>query len=54
MQRNRKKTKFETASVNLADASTAALRVMAIFSPLINLTVNFGIVIIALAIEKPK
>lgn len=40
------KTKFETASVNLADASTAALRVMAIFSPLINLTVNFGIVIL--------
>lgn len=38
--------KFETASVDLADASTSAMRVMAVFSPLINLTVNFGIVVL--------
>lgn len=38
--------KFETASRDLADASVSAMRVMAIFSPLINLTVNFGIVVL--------
>lgn len=38
--------KFETASIGLADASTSAMRVMAVFSPLINLTVNLGIVIL--------
>lgn len=38
--------KFETASRRLAVASTRAMRVMAIFSPLINLTVNFGIVVL--------
>ena len=39
------KEKFEGASFDLAAANAAALRTMAIFSPLINLTVNFGIVI---------
>lgn len=38
--------KFETASLRLADANTSALRVMAVFAPLINLTVNFGIVVL--------
>ena len=38
--------KFETASQNLADAGTSAMRVMAVFAPLINLTVNFGIVVL--------
>lgn len=39
-------SKFETASLELADASTSAMRVMAVFSPMINLTVNFGIVVL--------
>lgn len=43
---NRETEKFDTASYNLAEASTSAMRVMAIFSPLINLTVNFGIVVL--------
>ncbi len=38
--------KFESASADLASASVSALRAMAIFSPLINLTVNFGIVML--------
>lgn len=38
--------KFETASLELAGAGTSAMRVMATFSPLINLTVNFGIVVL--------
>ena len=38
--------KFTLASENLAEANTSALQTMAIFSPLINLTVNFGIVIL--------
>lgn len=38
--------KFETASLELAAANTSAMRVMAVFAPLINLTVNFGIVIL--------
>lgn len=38
--------KFEASSGELALANTAAMRVMAVFSPLINLTVNFGIVIL--------
>ncbi len=38
--------KFEKVSLELAYANTAALRTMAIFSPLINLTVNFGIVLL--------
>lgn len=42
----REGTKFEAASQNLADASTNAMRVMAVFAPLINLTVNFGIVVL--------
>lgn len=37
--------KFEAASLGLAGASTSAMRVMAVFAPLINLTVNFGIVV---------
>ena len=32
--------KFESASQNLAGAGVSAMRVMAVFSPLINLTVN--------------
>lgn len=38
--------KFQTASLELAGAGTSAMRVMAIFAPLINLTVNFGIVVL--------
>ena len=38
--------KFDVASHSLASANTAALRVMATFMPLINLTVNFGIVLL--------
>ena len=37
--------KFEEVSLELARANTAALRTMAVFSPFINLTVNFGIVL---------
>lgn len=39
-------TKFDGASEELAKANTSALQVMAIFAPLINLSVNFGIVIL--------
>lgn len=38
--------KFTESSVNLAYANRDAMRVMAVFSPLINLTVNFGIVLL--------
>ncbi len=38
--------KFTEVSLELARANTAALRTMAVFSPLINLTVNFGIVLL--------
>ena len=38
--------KFEDSSASLADANKDAMRVMAIFNPLINLTVNFGIVLL--------
>ncbi len=38
--------KFEEVSLELAHANTAALRTMAVFSPFINLTVNFGIVLL--------
>lgn len=38
--------KFEAASGALAAANTSALQAMAVFSPLINLTVNFGIVLL--------
>lgn len=38
--------KFENASLELAGAGTAAARVMAVFVPFINLTVNFGIVVL--------
>ena len=38
--------KFEAASRELAAANTAALQMMAYFTPLISLTVNFGIVIL--------
>ena len=40
----REEEKFQTASRELAGASASAMRVMAVFAPLINLTVNFGIV----------
>lgn len=43
---SREEAKFYDASLQLADAGTSAMRVMAVFSPLINLTVNFGIVIL--------
>lgn len=38
--------KFEEVSLELARANTSALRTMAVFSPFINLTVNFGIVLL--------
>lgn len=38
--------KFQDSSRALAAANTSAMRAMAIFSPLINLTVNFGIVLL--------
>lgn len=38
--------KFDTAASDLAVANTAALRVMAAFTPLINLSVNLGIVVL--------
>lgn len=38
--------RFRNASSELASANTTALRTMAVFSPLINLTVNFGIVLL--------
>ncbi len=38
--------KFEEASQNLAGAGVSAMQVMAVFSPLINLTVNMGIVVL--------
>lgn len=38
--------KFNSASDSLAEANTSALRAMAMFAPLINLTVNFGIVLL--------
>ncbi len=38
--------KFEGSSEELAAANVSAQRVMAVFTPLINLTVNFGIVIL--------
>ena len=38
--------RFRNASLELASANTTALRTMAVFSPLINLTVNFGIVLL--------
>ncbi len=38
--------KFTESSVELALANRDAMRVMAVFSPLINLTVNFGIVLL--------
>lgn len=41
----REEEKFETASQELAGAGVSAMRVMAVFGPLINLVVNLGIVI---------
>ena len=38
--------KFGNASDDLAEANKSALRAMAMFAPLINLTVNFGIVLL--------
>jgi len=38
--------KFNDAASQLADAGISANRVLAIFSPLINLTVNFGIIVL--------
>ena len=44
--------KFDDASQELADAGISAMRVMAVFSPLINLTVNFGIVVLLWLSQK--
>lgn len=38
--------KFDDVSLAFARANTAALRTMAVFSPLISLTVNFGVVLL--------
>ncbi len=38
--------KFEDVSLAFARANTAALRTMAVFSPLVSLTVNFGVVLL--------
>lgn len=38
--------KFEDVSSEFAHANTAALRTMAVFAPLISLTVNFGVVLL--------
>jgi len=43
---NKETEKFDNASAELAQANIEALRVMAVFTPLINLTINFGIVIL--------
>ncbi len=43
---SQEQVKFETAARELAGAGTAAMRVMAVFGPLINLTVNLGIVVL--------
>lgn len=43
---SQEEAKFGTASQELAGAGTSAMRVMAVFTPLINLTVNFGIVVL--------
>lgn len=43
---SQEEAKFGTASQELAGAGTSAMRVMAVFAPLINLTVNFGIVVL--------
>lgn len=40
------KKKFDDASLELANASASAMQVMAVFSPLINLVVNLGIVLL--------
>lgn len=44
--------KFQNASMELADAGTSAMRMMAIFAPLINLTVNFGIIVLLWLSQK--
>lgn len=43
---DREKNKFENAAEKTANANTAAMQVMAVFSPLINLAVNMGIVLL--------
>lgn len=42
----KEKSKFENSAEKTADANTAAMQVMAVFSPLINLAVNMGIVLL--------
>lgn len=42
----REREKFEEASMQLAQAGISSMRVMAVFGPLINLTVNAGIVVL--------
>ncbi len=39
------KEKFDSASMDFAQAGIASMRVMAIFGPLINLTINMGIIV---------
>jgi len=43
---DREKNKFENAAWRTANANMSAMQVMAVFSPLINLTVNMGIVLL--------
>ena len=43
---DREKNKFENAAEKTANANTTAMQVMAVFSPLINLAVNMGIVLL--------
>lgn len=42
----REKDKFENAAEKTAGANTSAMQVMAVFSPMINLSVNMGIVLL--------
>ena len=46
--------KFGNASDDLAEANKSALRAMAMFAPLINLTVNFGIVLLLFISQDQK
>lgn len=50
---NQEEEKFGTSSRELADAGTSAMHVMAVFAPLINLTVNFGIVVLLWLSQEP-
>ncbi len=43
---NRETEKFDQASIELANATTSAMQLIAIFTPLVNLVINLGIVIL--------